>query len=200
MPRLRLPRPRLSYANVASTLAVMLCLSVGGAYAAATIGSSDIRRNAVKSKHIAPENVKTSDIRNNAVNSAKVKNRALKGSDFALRADGVAMAAASVAGGTTISYSFNRVGGPISVTNPSVGTWQLTIPGGSFTGFTKLVHSLTGGYNHYCYLNSSTGSTLEIRCRDFADTLVNGPWTFVLFKDQVGAPPRPAPRAPADAG
>lgn len=56
---MRLPhlsRPRLSYANVTSTLALVIATSTGGAYAAATIGSTDIEDKAVKSRHIAGSN------------------------------------------------------------------------------------------------------------------------------------------------
>jgi hypothetical protein len=42
---------RLSYANVMATLAMFAILG-GGAYAAATIGADDIKKNAVRSKHI----------------------------------------------------------------------------------------------------------------------------------------------------
>lgn len=49
-------RSRLSYANVMSTLAVFLLVAGGGAYAA-----SKLKRNAVKSKNIAPNAVKGVD-------------------------------------------------------------------------------------------------------------------------------------------
>jgi hypothetical protein len=47
----RKPR-RLSYANVTATIALVAALGMGGAYAADKIGSKDIGKNAVKSKHI----------------------------------------------------------------------------------------------------------------------------------------------------
>lgn len=49
-------RDRLTYANVMSTLAVFLLLAGGGAYAA-----GKLKRNAVKSRHIAPNAVKGVD-------------------------------------------------------------------------------------------------------------------------------------------
>src|SRR5829696_9225725 len=50
-------RPRLTYANVMSTLAVFGLLG-GGAFAAAKIGPKDIAKNAVRSKHIKAGAVK----------------------------------------------------------------------------------------------------------------------------------------------
>lgn len=73
-------RSRLTYANVMASVAVFLALG-GGAYAAATIGSSDIQRNAVLSKHIKKANVKGGDIAPNAVNGTKVADGSLNGAD-----------------------------------------------------------------------------------------------------------------------
>ena len=44
-------RSGLTYANVISTIAVFAVLG-GGAWAAARIGPNDIKRNAVRSRHI----------------------------------------------------------------------------------------------------------------------------------------------------
>jgi len=60
-------RPRASYANVMSTLAVVLALSTGTAYAA------NLGKNSVKAKHIA----------SNAVQERHISDGAVKGSDLA---------------------------------------------------------------------------------------------------------------------
>jgi len=72
---------RLTYANVMATLAMFVALG-GGAYAAATIGSSDIKKRAVRAKHIKTSAVKgrqikagvvgTSELRDGAVTSGKI--------------------------------------------------------------------------------------------------------------------------------
>jgi hypothetical protein len=54
-------RRQLTYSNVMATIAVFLVLG-GGAYAASKIGAGDIRRNAVRSKHIKDGQVKTRDL------------------------------------------------------------------------------------------------------------------------------------------
>lgn len=62
-------RRRLTYANVMSSIAFFGVLG-GGAYAAATIDSSDIKRNAVLSKHIKNQQVRSNDIGRNQVKPA----------------------------------------------------------------------------------------------------------------------------------
>lgn len=54
-------RGRLTYANVVATLALFLALG-GGAYAVSKIGSKQIKRNAVKSKHLAANAAKGRDV------------------------------------------------------------------------------------------------------------------------------------------
>jgi hypothetical protein len=55
-------RARLTYANVVATLALFLAVG-GGAYAVSKVGSKEIRRNAVKSRHLAPNAAKGRDVR-----------------------------------------------------------------------------------------------------------------------------------------
>ncbi len=70
------------YANVAATLALVVALG-GTGYAAATIGTGDIKNNAVTSAKIKNKNVKATDLRGNSVNSAKIKNNTVKDQDVA---------------------------------------------------------------------------------------------------------------------
>jgi hypothetical protein len=70
-------RPRASYANVTATLALVVALGAGGAYAAG------LGRNAVKSKNIAPKAVKAGDIGNGAVKTAKIAAGAVTGAKIA---------------------------------------------------------------------------------------------------------------------
>ena len=77
----RTPR-HLSFANVVSLLALFVALG-GTVYAAATIGAGDIKRNAVRAKHIKSGNVKRADIANNAVNAAKIAGGSVGSSEIA---------------------------------------------------------------------------------------------------------------------
>ena len=63
-PQLRRSRP--TYANIASTLALAIALSMGGAYAHGKIGPGDIKPKAVKAKHIAPKAVTKAKLAPNA--------------------------------------------------------------------------------------------------------------------------------------
>jgi hypothetical protein len=54
---------KLTYANVLSTIAVLSILGTGSAYAAAQIGAGDIKRNAVRSKHVKKNALEGKDVR-----------------------------------------------------------------------------------------------------------------------------------------
>lgn len=51
-----------NHSTLVAYLALFAALATGGAYAADRIGSSDIAKNAVKSRHIGPKQVKSVDI------------------------------------------------------------------------------------------------------------------------------------------
>lgn len=65
-------RPRLTYANVVSTLALFLAVGGGAAYAAGKIHSGDIAGKAVKSANLAPGAVHTSKVSKRAITSGKL--------------------------------------------------------------------------------------------------------------------------------
>lgn len=87
-------RPRLTYANVVATLALVLALGGGTVYAAVKLG-----KNEVKSKNIAKGAVKGSDLSKNAVTSPKVKNGSIEAGDLA--AGVIPQIAANVTGTAT---------------------------------------------------------------------------------------------------
>jgi hypothetical protein len=68
---------RLTYANVVSSLALFIALG-GSSYAAI-----ELKRNSVRSVHIAKGQVKAPDIGANAVDSTRIKDGTLTRSDFA---------------------------------------------------------------------------------------------------------------------
>jgi hypothetical protein len=76
-------RSRLTYANVASSIALFLAVSGGTAYAVATIGTSDIRNHAVTGSKIDGNAVTPSKIAAGAVRSSEVKDGSLRAADFA---------------------------------------------------------------------------------------------------------------------
>jgi len=70
-------KPRLSYANVVSTIAAFAALATGGAYAADKITAKDIKNNAVRAKHIKKNQVKAKHVARNAVRTPKIADGAI---------------------------------------------------------------------------------------------------------------------------
>jgi hypothetical protein len=70
-------RKRLTYANVMSSIAVFLILGGATAFAAATIGTGDIKAGAIKTGKIAKEAVKAGKLGNGAVKTDKIADAAV---------------------------------------------------------------------------------------------------------------------------
>lgn len=73
----------LTYANITSTLALVVALGGTGAYAANTIGSADIRNGSIQSVDIRNKQVRNADLASNAITGAKVRAGSLDATDFA---------------------------------------------------------------------------------------------------------------------
>ena len=65
-------RSQLTFANVVSVIALFLALGGIGAYAASKIGAGDIKRNAVRARHIKAGEVKRSELAKASVSSSKL--------------------------------------------------------------------------------------------------------------------------------
>ena len=76
-------RPRLTYANVVSTLALFLALGGSAALAASKIHSGDIAPNAVKSANLAPGAVRTGNVFKRAIASGKLAVGAVRSNQIA---------------------------------------------------------------------------------------------------------------------
>lgn len=113
-------RPRLTYANVAATLALVLAVGGGTVFAAVQLS-----KNNVRSRHIAPKAVKTSDIAPSAVTSRKIKNRTISPADLTVGLlNQVVDAKGSATGGP---QGATNVLGPVPV--PLTGTTTFTSGG-----------------------------------------------------------------------
>jgi hypothetical protein len=113
----RIPRPKLTYANVVATIA--LVIAVGGG---AAIAATSLPKNSVKSKQIAKEAVKTSKLAKDAATGDKVKESTLGKVPLAGHADS-ADTAGSAGSATNAAHASvaDALGGPggsqISPTN-----------------------------------------------------------------------------------
>ena len=86
-------RPRITYANVVSTIALALAIGGGTAYAATKIGTKNIRyhavtgskvaTNAVTASKIKSSSLSASDVRDNSLTSTEIRTGTLQASDFA---------------------------------------------------------------------------------------------------------------------
>src|SRR5262245_62486298 len=78
---------RLTYSNVVSTLALFLVLAGGAAYAAKvgkkSVGSSQLKANAVTTAKIKANAITTRKIKKNSVATAKIKDGAINGAKIA---------------------------------------------------------------------------------------------------------------------
>lgn len=90
--------PKLTYANVMSTIAVFLALSMGTAWAATKLGN-----NSVRSRHIAPGQVKPGDIGANAVRSAAIADDAVGSSELSPNSVGTSEIANNGVGSSEIA-------------------------------------------------------------------------------------------------
>ena len=75
-------RPRSVY-DVFATIAFLAVVVGGSAYAAATIGASDIESDAIRSRHIKEGSVKKADLASDSVGSSKIKDGRVKAVDIA---------------------------------------------------------------------------------------------------------------------
>ena len=74
-------RRHLTYANVASTLALVLASGTGAVYAAGEIGSKDLKNNSVRSKDLKDrQSVAGRDVRRNTLGSREIDEASLVGS------------------------------------------------------------------------------------------------------------------------
>jgi hypothetical protein len=76
--RVKRVRGQLTYANVTATIALVLALGMGSAWAAGNLG-----KDTVKSKQIKAGAVRGKELADDAVTSSKVDNHSLFGEDFA---------------------------------------------------------------------------------------------------------------------
>ena len=140
---------KLTYANVASTLALVLALGGGGVYASGKIGGGDIRKGAVRSKQIKNRNVKRQDVAGGAINSRKVSNNTLTGKDIRENTLGLVPLAGEAETLSGISGRVLRFSRP----DPSAATQAL-----NFGGLNILL-SCTGGTAEIEISGASTGDS-----------------------------------------
>jgi hypothetical protein len=78
---LRKLRSRLTYANVVSTIALVLAVGGGTAYAATRIGTDNIRYHAVTGSKLSTNAVTASKVKNSALSGTDIRDNSIRGID-----------------------------------------------------------------------------------------------------------------------
>ena len=182
---LRKLRSRLTYANVMSSIAVFGVLAGGTAYAANTIGSSDIIDGQVKSV----------DIGDNEVNSADVKDQSLNTFDVStfLGVDVVdgTLTSADVAPGTFVEGRGQLLSNRIVFTPVQFRT-LLAIP-----GLGELIATCGDGFAQITYRNTTSGPVDAWLDDDAAGIISAGQQSALVHKNNsvmLGTGNDPGPR------
>lgn len=191
---------RLTYANVASTLALTLALGTGTAYAANTVRSRDIvngqvktedlAKNAVRSAKIANGHVKRADVAGGAIDSSKVALDSLTSDDLAassvgqseIATNGVGAAEIATNGVGATEIADNSIdGGEIvngsifgaDIANGTIGSAK--IANGNITGAHVANNSLTtadiAGTDSLGSISLAAGAVANGRCKQYTMTV-----------------------------
>jgi Ca2+-binding RTX toxin-like protein len=90
-------------------------------------------------------------------------------------------------GDATFGGNRNPWGAAMSGTNPSTGSYTITVPGGpNFEGGLIMVTAYGNGANH-CYSGGWSGTTAIVYCRDSAGNPVNTAFTFLYVGSEDDA-------------
>jgi len=126
----RLRKPRLSYANVVSTMALFIALG-GGAYAAI-----ELPKNSVTEREIAAGAVGNSELARNAVTGSKVKNGSIKAVDLASDARSSGLPSVAAKGATlTGAYGVSGSAGNSGDTAGSAISFPVKLADGAKVAF-----------------------------------------------------------------
>jgi hypothetical protein len=152
-------RPHLTYANVMSTIAVVLAL--GGATA---LAAGHLKKNSVNSKAIKNGAVKTADLKNSAVTTGKLGNNAVDTGKIAANAistgkiDAKAVTGGKIAADTVTGANVNE-GTLHPRCNFPVGATSFQLPGGGLCAFTAGGAASFATSLNFCR-GGATGGTL----------------------------------------
>ena len=160
------------YASVVSTVALVIALGGGTAYAADLVTSKDIKDGAVKRV----------DIHRGAVNSAKVADGTLKTGDFKAGEPPARFFAAGDADGTV-----QRSSGDVSVNKFGTGLYRVTFPA-SVEGCVAVASiGATSGANNVqaggagATINPGLGAGVTTVLTSNGASTVDKPWAIVVF-------------------
>lgn len=195
-------KARMTYANVASTVALVIAVGGGGAAVAVAM----VPANSVGSAQIIDGSVKSADLKNNGVKGADVKESSLgqvpsaayAGSAGGLTSGAIndpnAFGAANLgvvrayawnhspnanADLTNNGYTYNRSGGSVNVVHNSTGSYTITFAGLNLNGGNVVVSGY-GGSPTWCTVGSWGSSSVSVSCFDAAGAPADSYWTIAI--------------------
>lgn len=163
-------RERLTYANVMATIAVFAALG-GGAYAAATIGASDIKKNAVRAKHV----------KKNQIRAAHLRKGAVRAKHIGPATPGVALAGVRVNSQGQLTSWFNRRGGKPTIDVLAGSGRDVKFPGISAATTAIPTAMILGGSQGEIYAGFADDK-IRVRTTDSAGLDDPSGFALVLFK------------------
>jgi hypothetical protein len=180
-------RFRPSPALVVAMIALFVSLTSAG-YAITKIGTRNIRNGAVTAKKLHNDAVIAPKIRNHAVTRTKIADQAVNwakvdGTILTIGTPGVPLAGFNIASNGTVRRFFNRVNGQTaSVSHPTTGTYQITVPGiaGKLTSGTSISAATLIGNEGEVYVTSTGGNAL-VKTTNSAGAAANRAFHFVVF-------------------
>jgi hypothetical protein len=193
---LRRIRPHLTYANVVATLALVVAIGGGTAYAASKIGTKQIAYhavtggkidfNAVSSAKIKNATIRGKDIRDGGVKSADVRNGSLRAIDFAAgelpqgpKGDpgpGIADVRGTVAAGGGLTAG----AGVTAVSTGPDGSYAVTVD--KDVSACTIVATLATTDDPGSVAAAATGAqTIAVRTRDGSGAAAARPFAFAVF-------------------
>jgi hypothetical protein len=191
-------KSRFTYANVTSTLALVIAIGGGGAAVAATVlpansvGSAQIKSSAVINSKLANRSVTNSKLGNASVNAGKLANGSVTTGKFASGTIGVVRGYAwndtasptlNTPANLTNGYVFNSSGGTVSLTRTATGSYYVDFAGLNLQPATVLVSAYGSGNPVNCH-ETSWGSTgnVGVACYDSTGAPVDSRFTIAVIR------------------
>ncbi|HEY0952628.1 hypothetical protein [Nocardioides sp.] len=173
---------RMTYANVASTTALVIAIGGSGAAVAATmlpansVGSRQLINNSVKSADLKDHGVRAADIANGAIDRPGAFGTGNLGVVRAYAWNSSPSASADLTGN---GYTYNRSGGTVSVVHNSAGSYTISFAGLNLDGGNVVVSGY-GGSPTWCTVGSWGSSSVSVRCFDAAGAPTDSYWTIAV--------------------
>lgn len=175
---------RLTYANVASTLALVVAAGGGGTAVALSVAD-----NSVGSPQIIDGSVKNRDLGADSVRTGKIANGSVQHADLDTGAIGVVRGYAWLEEAAPlldtpvelIEHAYNSAGGDVTVTRTGTGVYTILFEGLGITVRNVQVTAYDNTPNH-CKVHSWTGDGATVLCFDPSGALVNNAWQIAMIE------------------